>query len=115
MVLMSDQKKSKSVYLILDKELFHGLIIKYELSLNENEPRKGSIIGTQWRFVDGNSDSYGARINMDDIIKDKIKTNSCKGWFEIEFKPNTQIERKIELKNLLYEDTFGSHEKIQIS
>ena len=108
-VVMADQRKCKSVCLVVDKELSHGLIIKYDLSLNDKEPIKGCANGTQWKFLNDDLERHGTKIYLNDILKDKLK--SCNGWFEIEFKPNIQIERKIELKNLLYEDTFGSHNK----
>ena len=41
----------------------------------------------------------------------KEKFTSCKGWFEIEFKPCTQIARKQEFKIMLYDDTFRSNTK----
>ena len=106
---LSDQRNNKWIHLVICDKKFNvkDLVSKYELLVNGTISKNGSEKGQTWRFNNNDFDSYGL------FIKPSFtgKFTSIKGFFEIEFKPSTQIERKQELKNLLYKDTFGSHNK----
>ena len=109
-VLLSDQRRNKSVFLVASMDQVDGLIIKYDITINKMKSMQGSVFGTHWRFSNQDFDDYGTRIDLNDVLKED-KFTSCKGWFEIEFNPCAQIVKKQELKNLLYDDTFRSKTK----
>ena len=108
-LLLADQKKRKSIYLVVRKDQIDGLIINYDLMFNGKESISGSANGRKWRFNNNNYDDQGLEINPLEIMVDKIE--SCKGWFEIDFKPCPQIARKREFKIMLHDDTFPSNTK----
>ena len=108
-LLLADQKKRKSIYLVVRKNQIDGLIINYDLTFNGKESISGSANGTKWRFNNNNYDDQGLEINPLEILVDKIM--SCKGWFEVNFKPCLQIARNREFKIMLHEDTFQSNTK----
>ena len=113
-VLLSDQRKTKALYLVACKDQVDGLIIKYDITINETKSMQGSVFRTQWRFSNREHDNHGLRIDLTDVLK-KVKFISCKGWFEIEFKPcakMAKIQELKQLKNLLYQDTFQLKTKV---
>ena len=63
-VLFADQKKKKSLYLVVSKDRLYGLIIKYSLTFNGKDfLSKESIFGSanvaKWRFSNENKDEQG--------------------------------------------------------
>ena len=108
-LLLADQEKKKSLYLVVIKDQTDDLIFKYSLTFNGKESVSGSDNVVKWRFRDDDIDHQGLELNPLKIGKDKIM--SCEGWFEIEFKPCLQIARKQEFKIMLCDDTFRSNTK----
>ena len=106
---VNDQRNCKRIYLVICEEKFDVLDLeaKFEILINGTISKNDSENGSTWRFSNHDYDSYGIKIQTPFTEK----FNSIKGFFEIKFKPSTQIETKQELKDLLYKDTFESNNK----
>ena len=64
---------------------------------------------TKWKFLSSKKDRSGIKIRLNKTLNKKFET--CKGWIQLEFRPCSQITKKQQLKNLLYQETFGSTNK----